>query len=177
MLNLPLQSYNPRPTPTGPFEERSPCSNSLHQELLQGYRPNIRKIGCGQEATATFCFKSRRKICYYAGKIHGGYQAFLLDQLFADCCKYSSAVTANLTVDFKRPIEPDTEVMLAAWPVKFEGPKIYMEGSIEVLEKRTNRMLLAARATALFIIPRLSDTEKETYWTKMSNGPGIKRIR
>lgn len=77
-----------------------------------------------------------------------------MDQLFADCCQPITAVTANLTLDFKRPIQPGTEALLTVWPVKTEGRKIYMEGSIEIPEKYTNRMLVAARATAIFIRPR-----------------------
>lgn len=74
-----------------------------------------------------------------------------MDQLFADCCQPRSAVTAYLTVDFKRPIQPDTNVLLTARPVEIKGRKIYMEGSIEIPDQQTGAMLLAARASALFI--------------------------
>jgi len=81
-----------------------------------------------------------------------------MDQLFADCCK--PAVTANLTMEFMRPIQPDAKLVLCVWPVKIEGRKTYMEGAIKTPEKCTGRMLLAARATALFILPKLAVGEK-----------------
>ena len=77
-----------------------------------------------------------------------------MDQLFADCCQPEPAVTANFTIDFRRPIQPDSELVLSAWPVKVEGRKILMEGSIKISEKCSGEMLLAACATALFILPK-----------------------
>ena len=108
----------------------------------------------GQEGKATLTFEPRQRICYYPGKVHGGYQAFLMDQLFADCCQPEPAVTAHFTMDYRRPIQPDSELVLSAWPVRVEGRKISMEGSINISEKCSGQMLLAARATALFILPK-----------------------
>jgi acyl-coenzyme A thioesterase PaaI-like protein len=119
--------------------------------LLHGYRPEFQNSELGQQATALMALEPQQRICFYPDKIHGGYQAFLLDQLFADCCK--PAVTANLAVDFKRPIKPNARLILSAWPVKIEGRKVFMEGSIQVDEPSGER-LLCARASALFILPR-----------------------
>ena len=135
-------------------QEKVPSSNSLRQELLRGYKPDIRKNDIGQEGKAILNFGPRQRICYYPGKVHGGYQAFLMDQLFADCCQPEPALTAHFTIDFRRPIQPDSELVLNAWPVSVEGRKISMEGSIKTFENCSGQMLLAARATAIFIIPR-----------------------
>ncbi|KAJ5873598.1 HotDog domain-containing protein [Penicillium subrubescens] len=131
--------------------EKLPYTNSLHHNLLHGYRPELQRCELGQQATALMALEPRQRICFYPGKIHGGYQAFLLDQLFADCCK--PAVTANLSVDFKRPIQPNSRLILHVWPVKIEGRKIFMEGSIQVDDQLGER-LLCASASALFIVPR-----------------------
>lgn len=96
---------------------------------------------------------AEQKICYYPGKLHGGYLAFLMDEHFANCCPL--AVTAHFNMDFLHSINPDIAVLaLRAWPVKIDGRKIYMEGSITIPDENTDRELLAARATALFILPR-----------------------
>ncbi|KAJ6125931.1 HotDog domain-containing protein [Penicillium samsonianum] len=151
-----LHSPDPRPClhtpPLAMGSEKVPSLNSLCQELLRRYIPDIQKNVIGQEARAILLFEPRQRICYYPGKIHGGYQAFLMDQLFADCCK--PAVTANLTMEFMHPIQPDIKLVLRVWPVKIEGRKTWMEGAIKIPEKCSDRLLLAARATALFILPK-----------------------
>lgn len=85
-----------------------------------------------------------------------------MDHQFADCCKQNAAVTASLTVDFKYPIQPNTEVLLEARAIKIEGRKIFMKGSISIPEKET--MVVAARATALFIIPKSNSTKEGLFW-------------
>lgn len=92
-----------------------------------------------------------QKICYYPGKLHGGIQSFLLDQILADCCQ--PAVTANLNISFLKPIDPEKPIMLFARPVSVEGRKIYMEGSIKVRDGETGAMNDATRVNALFIHP------------------------
>ncbi|KAJ5117740.1 HotDog domain-containing protein [Penicillium atrosanguineum] len=140
--------------------EKASASSNLYQELLRGYRPDIRKNDMGQEAKATLRFEPWQKICYYPGKIHGGYQSFLMDQLFADCCQ--PAVTANLTMSFLRPLPPDSEILLEVWPVEIKGREINMEGSVQISEPYSGRKVLAARATALFILPRPCSNERDS---------------
>ncbi|KAJ5105535.1 HotDog domain-containing protein [Penicillium alfredii] len=156
-----LQAPPPPPTtntvsaavpPTVPPTEDRPKTLSLRQGLLHGYRPDIRTNGSGREANAALTLAPHQKICYYPGKLHGGYQAFLMDQLFADCC--SPALTANLSIDYMRPIVPETTLLLDVWPAKIEGRKIFMEGSIMVPEETTGEMVPAAKAKALFILPK-----------------------
>jgi acyl-CoA thioesterase FadM len=62
-------------------------------------------------------------------------------------------------MDFMRPIQPDSELVLNVWPVRVEGRKISMEGSIKIAEQCSGQMILAARATALFILPRPNNVE------------------
>ncbi|KAJ5825634.1 HotDog domain-containing protein [Penicillium riverlandense] len=136
--------------------EEQPSTVSLRQSLLHGYRPDIRQSGGGREAKAALMLGPHQNICYYPGKLHGGYQAFLMDHIFADCC--SPALTANLSIDFMLPIPPKTTLLLNAWPAKIEGRKIFMEGSIMITEEMTGEMVSAARAKALFITPKYKAT-------------------
>jgi acyl-coenzyme A thioesterase PaaI-like protein len=120
--------------------------------LLQGYTPTLELSEVGNKAHAAIALSPRQGVCYYPGKLHGGYQAFLLDQLFADCCK--PAVTASLTLNYQRPAPPDAELFLEAWPTKVNGRKIEMEGSIKILDGSTGNMITVVTASALFVSPR-----------------------
>ncbi|KAJ5472016.1 hypothetical protein N7539_008585 [Penicillium diatomitis] len=137
-------SSTPSSSQTKPLD-----SGHLYGELLAGYRPDFSDIDGSRHATVHLDLNAKQRICYYPRKVHGGYQAFLLDQLFADCC--NPAVTASLTVDYKKPIHPDATLILRAWPVKAEGRKIYMEGSIKMADPVSGEMVVAARATAVFV--------------------------
>ena len=120
--------------------------------LLQGYTPTLQLSEVGNKARAAIALSPSQGVCYYPGKLHGGYQAFLLDQLFADCC--NPAVTAGMTLSYHRPVPPDAELFLEAWPTKVNGRKIEMEGSIKLLDKDTGDMATVVTASALFISPR-----------------------
>ncbi|KAJ5751520.1 uncharacterized protein N7511_008485 [Penicillium nucicola] len=126
--------------------------HEIQTVLLQGYTPTLQLSEVGNRARAAIALSPSQGVCYYPGKLHGGYQAFLIDQLFADCCK--PAVTANLTLSYQRPVSPDAELFLEAWPTKVKGRKIEMEGSIRTLDKDTGDMTTVVTASALFIIPR-----------------------
>ncbi|RAL06646.1 hotdog fold domain-containing protein, partial [Aspergillus homomorphus CBS 101889] len=89
--------------------------------------------------------------CYYPGKLHGGIQAFYLDQVLTDCCP--GAVTASLAISYLQPIDPQSSLKVSAWPVKVEGRKLYMEACIKVLENSTGTMIKATHAKALVIMP------------------------
>lgn len=134
----------------GVAETQSP--DTLLEGLLDGYRPTVCPVDHGQEGRAVFALRPHQAICYYPGKLHGGYQALLIDQLLADCCR--PAVTASLSIDYKRPIEPGTRMRLRVWPVKRDGRKIHMEGSIMIPTNETGAMVLATQIRALFVTPK-----------------------
>lgn len=120
--------------------------------LLQGYRPQFGVNSIGQMARVALPLQPRQRICYYPGRLHGGYQVFLLDHLFADCCR--SAVTASLKVSFSRSIPPESTLLLEVWPTKAEGRKIFMSGSITPISSCEGEESPAVSAEALFILPK-----------------------
>lgn len=67
-------------------------------------------------------------MCYYDGKLFGGYLAFLMDRILADC--YESAVTANFNISFLRLVLPAVPILLRLWPEKVDSYKIYLKGSL-----------------------------------------------
>ncbi|GFF57624.1 hypothetical protein IFM51744_09277 [Aspergillus udagawae] len=124
----------------------------LKKALMGDYSPIIRTVDLGKEAEYMTSLEPRQRICYYPGKLHGGIQAFYLDNLFADCCR--GALTANLTLSYLRPVNPQAPLSFSVWPVKVEGRKTYMEGCIKIPDAKTGAMIEAVRAKALFIKPR-----------------------
>ncbi|KAH2751944.1 hypothetical protein KXV55_002801 [Aspergillus fumigatus] len=119
---------------------------------MGGYSPIVRTVDLGKEAEYMTSLEPRQRICYYPGKLHGGMQAFFLDNLFADCCQ--GALTASLTISYLRPINPQATLSFRAWPVKVDGRKTYMEGCIKFLDGNEGVMVEAVRAKALFIRPK-----------------------
>jgi hypothetical protein len=124
----------------------------LKKALMGGYSPIIRTVDLGKEAEYMTSLEPRQRICYYPGKLHGGIQAFYLDNLFADCCR--GALIANLTLSYLRPVNPQAPLSFSIWPVKVEGRKTYMEGCIKIPDAKIGAMIEAVRAKALFIKPR-----------------------
>lgn len=136
-------------------------SDKLRKALMRGYSPIVRAVDLGKEAEYVTTLEPRQRICYYPGKLHGGMQAFFLDNLFADCCQ--GALTANLTISYLRPINPQATLSFRAWPVKVEGRKTFMEGCIKFLDGNAGVMVEAVRAKALFIRPKHANALK-TFW-------------
>lgn len=94
----------------------------------------------------------QQQICYYDGKMFGGYLSLFLDQILADCCR--PAVMAYLNTSFKHPVPPHVLIRLRAWPDKIEGRKIYLQGSIQIPGENGGEAIEAIHATALFIQPK-----------------------
>ncbi|KAJ6003630.1 HotDog domain-containing protein, partial [Penicillium canescens] len=121
-------------------------THGLQHVLLQGYTPILQLNEVGNKARAAIALSPSQGLCYYPGSSTEGIS------LFADCCK--PAVTASLTLSYQRPVPPDAELFLEAWPTKVNGRKIEMEGSIRILDRDTRDMTTVVTASALFISPR-----------------------
>lgn len=91
-------------------------------------------------------------MCYYDGKLFGGYIALLMGRIIADCCK--SAVTAYLNMSYLHSVPPTAPILLRAWPDRVEGRKIYLKGSLQVPGKVPQGWMEAITAYALFIKPK-----------------------
>ncbi|KAB8204233.1 hypothetical protein BDV34DRAFT_226619 [Aspergillus parasiticus] len=127
-------------------------SQELLRSLLQGYNPTFRRHPLGMEADAVIKLTPRQQMCYYDGKMFGGYLALLLDRILADCCQ--PAVTAYLNTSFAQSVPPDVPIRLRAWPERVEGRKVYLTASIQIPGKVEGGFIDAIRANALFVRPR-----------------------
>ncbi|KAI9874956.1 MAG: hypothetical protein M1823_007574, partial [Watsoniomyces obsoletus] len=104
----------------------------------------------------------------HPGIVHGGFLATMLDEGLARCAfaamQNKVGVTANLTINYKRPTMAGQFLVLKARTTKVEGRKAWAEGWIESLEDgeeeqpvngegRAEKPKLV-EASALFIEPK-----------------------
>ena len=95
----------------------------------------------------------------HPGIVHGGFLATMLDEGLARCAfpamPNKVGVTANLTINYKRPTMAGQFLVLKAKTTKTEGRKAWAEGyiaSLEVPEGEEEESLV--EASALFIEPK-----------------------
>lgn len=97
-------------------------------------------------------------MCGHPGLIHGGLLATLLDEGLARCSfpvlPNRIGMTANLTVNYRKPSPAGSFVVLRARTVKVEGRKAWVEGCIETLPKDGSKPMVLVEATALMIEPK-----------------------
>ncbi|CAO3632985.1 unnamed protein product [Cunninghamella blakesleeana] len=94
------------------------------------------------------------ELCGHEGYIHGGMLATLLDECLA-CVAMPSlpnyvGFTANLNIDYRKPVKSDQWVVLRGKLSKIEGRKAYVEAWIEDLEGQHKLV----EATSLYISPK-----------------------
>jgi uncharacterized protein (TIGR00369 family) len=89
------------------------------------------------------------------GNLHGGIIAVLLDEAMGKVCRFRNAraVTAEMNIDFVRPISVEQEVTVEAFETAFRGRNIFQWGEIRDAEGH-----LLARGRARFVI--IGDKEK-----------------
>lgn len=135
---------------TKPKAETSP--ETTMGSLFDGYHPTFKQHRLGREVESLLMLGRSQQMCYYSGKIFGGYLVFLMDRILADCCE-ETAFTARLDTSFKRPVPPSAPILLRAWPEKLEGRKLYLKGSIQILGE-AGGWVDAITAEALFVKPK-----------------------
>src|ERR1700692_1136086 len=84
-----------------------------------------------------------------SGYLHGGIIALLLDEAMGKAARFYSehAVTAELRVEYKRPIPTDSEIVVEGFVTRREGRQLYHEGEI-----RDEAGRLLARGEGRFVI-------------------------
>lgn len=102
------------------------------------------------------------EVCGYPGLIHGGVLATLLDEGLARCSfaalPNKLAMTASLTVNYRKPSPAESYVVLRAKTTKVEGRKAWVEGHIETLPKKEGEEpVVLVEANALMIEPRQAE--------------------
>ena len=121
--------------------------------LLQGYHPTFKPHPLGREVESLLFLSPAQQMCYYNGKLFGGYIALLMDHILADCCK-PAAVTAFLNTSYLQSVPPTAPILLRAWPDRVEGRKIYLKGSLQIPGKTSQDWVDAIKTEALFIRPK-----------------------
>lgn len=97
-------------------------------------------------------------LCGHPGIIHGGLSATLLDESMGRCglaaLPNRMGFTAQLTVNYRKPVKAGSYVVIKAEVVKTEGRKVWVTGRIEGLEDGEMEGEVLAEAEALFVQPR-----------------------
>ena len=85
------------------------------------------------------------------GMAHGGIIAVLLDEAMGKVCRFrdARAVTAQLTVDYLKPIDVEQEIVVEAFEEQQSGRNLFMVGEI-----RNSAGEVLARGKARFVIVR-----------------------
>jgi uncharacterized protein (TIGR00369 family) len=83
------------------------------------------------------------------GFVHGGIIATLLDEVMAKVSRFGGehAVTAELTVEYKRPVPVDEDIVVEGWEVKVSERHRFREGEI-----RDASGVVLARGRAKFTV-------------------------
>lgn len=83
------------------------------------------------------------------GFVHGGIIATLLDEVMAKVSRFDNehAVTAELTVEYKRPVPVEQEIVVEGWEEKASERNRFRAGEI-----RDGRGIVLARGRARFTV-------------------------
>ena len=84
-----------------------------------------------------------------SGFLHGGIIAVLLDEVMSKVCRFHNehAVTADLRVEYLRPIPVNQEIVVEGFITRRDGRQLYHEGEI-----RNAAGKLLARAQGRFVV-------------------------
>ena len=84
-----------------------------------------------------------------SGFLHGGIIALLLDEVMSKATRFHSqtAVTAELRVEYKRPIRVNSDIVVEGFVTRRDGRQLYHEGEI-----RNEAGDLLARGEGRFVI-------------------------
>ncbi|BFZ57611.1 hypothetical protein PYCC9005_004663 [Savitreella phatthalungensis] len=100
-----------------------------------------------------------RDLCGHDGIVHGGLLATFLDEGLARCCfralPNKIGVTANLTIDYRKPTRAHQLVLMTAHTTSVQGRKAYVEGKLQTMPRNAwEQQVTLVEATALFVEPR-----------------------
>ena len=86
------------------------------------------------------------------GFAHGGIIALLLDEAMGKVCRFREvrAVTAELTVEYLKPISVEKEIIVEGWEAELKGRNLFLAGEIrdaagEVLARGRGRFVVISR--------------------------------
>lgn len=92
----------------------------------------------------------------HGGFVHGGIMSLIFDDIMGWGCdqvlpENKTPVTANLNVDFRRPVPASTKVRLEVVLERWEGRKLFWKARMLDAEN-TKEDILYAEATSLYIV-------------------------
>lgn len=98
------------------------------------------------------------------GVAHGGWICSVMDELLGQNVfeRLGGAVTANLNVDFRKPVSVGEPIVGTSWIESVEGRKIHVRGELRL---EIGGALLAT-ATALFILLDEGHHARHAEWVK-----------
>ncbi|MCJ1446858.1 MAG: hypothetical protein MMC23_007365 [Stictis urceolatum] len=104
----------------------------------------------------------------HPGVVHGGLLATLLDEALARCSfgalPNKVGMTANLNIDYRRPMPTDSYVVARAELERVEGRKAWVRGWLESADAgEDGERVKFVEAKGLFIEPRQAATMKRLY--------------
>jgi len=84
-----------------------------------------------------------------SGFLHGGIIATILDEVMSKVSRFSGlrAVTAELTIEYLKPIRVDEEILVEGFSTRQDGRQLYHEGEI-----RNATGVLLARGRGRFVV-------------------------
>ena len=84
-----------------------------------------------------------------AGFIHGGIIATVLDEVMGKVCRFRGvhAVTAELTIEYLRPVPVDVDLVVEGYEVEMTGRNLFMVGEIRDVSGK-----VLARGKGRFVI-------------------------
>ena len=83
------------------------------------------------------------------GMLHGGIIAMLMDEAMGKCCRFRNAlaVTADMAIDYLRPIRVDQEIFVEAYETAQVGRNLFQMCEVRDVEKK-----VLARGRARFVV-------------------------
>ncbi|OQS04429.1 hypothetical protein THRCLA_03328 [Thraustotheca clavata] len=104
-----------------------------------------------KQSTTSFVYFGN-SLCGHEGIVHGGCISTVCDELFGWTMIMDKAgFTANLNVNFRKPLKASTLAVITTELEKIEGRKVYLKSKVQDTEGNTY-----TEATSLFILPRPS---------------------
>ncbi len=104
------------------------------------------------------------------GMGHGGIIATLLDEAMGKVCRFrdARAVTAELSIQYLKPVRVDEEIIVEAFETAFKGRNIFQTGEI-----RNPAGEVLARGTARFVIVGQKPEVQQQQQPQTAASPGI----
>ncbi|EQC27835.1 hypothetical protein SDRG_14419 [Saprolegnia diclina VS20] len=97
------------------------------------------------------------KLCGHTGIVHGGCISTVCDELFGWTMYWimdKAGFTANLNVNFRKPLPAQTLAIVTTELERIEGRKVYLKAKVQDAEGNTY-----TEATSLFIMPKPAQVE------------------